>query len=129
MNLMTHLSRWLADEGLDVHQLSDSGVERYLMARRGAGLVIHCGSWAMRPILAYLRGLGVAPTPSIPLPEGPVEVVLEHYRQYLTVDITAFIVACCANGSPAPSPGRLSVRASGLGLQARKGWEAAGSVP
>jgi integrase/recombinase XerD len=34
MNLMAHLSRWLADEGLDVHQLSDTEVERYLRARR-----------------------------------------------------------------------------------------------
>lgn len=138
MNLMAHLSRWLADEGLDLHRLSDTEVERYLRVRRGAGLVIHCGSRAMRPMLAYLRGLGVVPTPSITLPEGPVEVVLEHYRQYLTVDrglttatargyiyavrpflcgrilpdghalnlehlrtldITAFIVACCENGS------------------------------
>ena len=139
MNLMAHLSRWLADQGLDVHRLSDTEVERYLRARRGAGLVIHCGSRAMRPILAYLRDLGVVPTPSITLPEGPVEVMLEHYRHYLTVDrglatgtargyiyavrpflcgrilsdghtlnlehlrtvdITTFIVACCANGSP-----------------------------
>ena len=37
-------------------------------------------------MLTYLRGLGVAPTPSIPLPEGPVEVLLERYRHYLTVD-------------------------------------------
>jgi len=138
MNLMAHLSRWLADEGLDVHELSDSEVKRYLRARRTAGLVNHCGCRAMRPMLVYLRGLGVVPTPSITLPEGPVEVVLERYRQYLTVDrglvpatargyiyavrpflcgrilpeghdlniehlgtvdITAFIVACCAHRS------------------------------
>jgi site-specific recombinase XerD len=138
MNLMAHLSRWLADEGLDVHRLSDTEAERYLRARCAAGLVNHCGSRAMRPILAYLRDLGVVPTPSVTLPEGPVEVMLERYRHYLmvdrglatatargyiyavrsflcgrilpdghalnlehlrTVDITAFIVACCANGS------------------------------
>ena len=138
VNLMAHLSRWLADEGLDVRRLNDTEVERYLRARRAAGLVNHCGSRAMRPMLAYLRGLGVAPTPSTTLPEGPVEVVLERYRHYLTVDrglatgtargyiyavrpflcgrilpdghtlnlehlrtvdITAFIVACCAHRS------------------------------
>ncbi len=86
MNLMAHLSRWLADEGLDVHRLSDSEVERYLRARRAAGWMNHCGSRALRPMLDYLRGLGVAPTSPIPLPEGPVEVVLERYRHYLTVD-------------------------------------------
>jgi integrase/recombinase XerD len=138
MNLMAHLSCWLADEGLDVRRLSDTEVERYLRVRRSAGLVNHCGSRAMRPILAYLHGLGVVPTPSITLPEGPVEVVLERYRRYLTVDrglapatargyiyavrpflcgrilpdghdlnlehlgtvdITTFIVACCAHRS------------------------------
>ena len=82
MNLMAHLSRWLADEGLDVHRLSDTEAERYLRARRAAGLVNHCGSRAMRPMLAYLRGLGVAPKPSKTLPEGPVEVMLERYRHH-----------------------------------------------
>ncbi len=86
MNLMAHLSRWLSAEGLDVHRLSDTEVERYLRARRAAGWVNHCGSRAMQPMLAYLRGLGVAPTPPIPSPEGPVEVILERYRHYLTVD-------------------------------------------
>lgn len=138
INLMAHLSRWLADQGLDVHRLSDTEVERYLRARRAAGLVNHCGSRAMRPMLAYLHRLGVAPTAPISAPEGPVEVLLERYRHYLTldrglttatargyihavrpflcgrilpdghdlnleqlrtVDVTAFIVACCAQQS------------------------------
>ena len=46
MNLMAHLSRWLADEGLDVHRFSDTEVGRYLKARRTARLVNHCGSRA-----------------------------------------------------------------------------------
>ena len=49
MNLMAHLNRWLAAEGLDVHRLSDTEVERYLRARRAAGWVNHCGSRAMQP--------------------------------------------------------------------------------
>ena len=36
INLMTHLSCWLADEGLDVRRLSDTEVERYLRVHRAA---------------------------------------------------------------------------------------------
>jgi integrase/recombinase XerD len=39
----------------------------------------------MRPILAYLRNLGVVPTPP-PTPGTPVEEALERYRIYLTVE-------------------------------------------
>ncbi len=86
MYLMAHLSRWLTGEGLDAHNLCTTEVARFLSDRRAAGHTNHRTSKAMRPILAYLRGLGVAPTPLISPPDGPVEVMLEHYRHYLTVE-------------------------------------------
>lgn len=86
MNLMAHLSRWLASERLDLHRLSDTEVERYLRFRRAAGYVNYRSCKAVQPMLAYLRGLGVAPAPPTSLPEGPVEVMLERYRHYLTVE-------------------------------------------
>jgi len=86
MNLMAHLSHWAADEGLDVNGLSDPELERFLKARRGAGYVNHRSSQALQPMLIHLRSLGVAPTPPVSQPDGPVEVMLERYRHYLTVE-------------------------------------------
>jgi integrase/recombinase XerD len=87
MRLMAHLSRWLMGEGLDVGDLRTTEVERFLCARRAAGHRHHLSIKAMRPMLDYLCGLGAAPTPPPPsTPSSPVEVALERYRSYLTVE-------------------------------------------
>jgi integrase/recombinase XerD len=85
--LMAHLSRWLAREGLDADGLSATEVERFLGERQAAGHVYHLKtSRAMRPMLTYLRKLGVAPSPPPSLPTGALEMTLERYRKYLTVE-------------------------------------------
>jgi integrase/recombinase XerD len=84
--LMAHLSRWLASEGLAAQSLRMSDVQRFLAARRAAGHRNHLSSKAMWPLLTYLREVGVAAVPPEPVPEGPVELALEHYRHYLTVE-------------------------------------------
>jgi hypothetical protein len=86
MHLMAHLSRWLAGEGLDALELTTTEVERFLAVRRAAGYAQHLTDRAMEPMLTYLRGLGVAPVPAAPVAEGPVEIALERYRHYLTVE-------------------------------------------
>lgn len=86
MHLMAHLSRWLAGEGLDVHSLSITEVERFLRTRRAAGYANHCGSKAMVPVLTHLRELGAAPVPPVSSSEGPVEVMLERFYHYLTIE-------------------------------------------
>src|SRR5439155_3713261 len=84
--LMARLSRWLEDKGLDVHELCAAEVERFVGARRAEGYKKYLTSKALGPVLAYLRELRVAPTPPPPPPNGPVEVALERYRHYLTVE-------------------------------------------
>jgi integrase/recombinase XerD len=74
------------DEGVGVDALHTTEVERFLLARRAAGYTHLLSIKAMPPMLAYLRGLGVAPTPPPPSPSGPVEVALERYRRHLTVE-------------------------------------------
>jgi len=86
IGLLAHLSSWLLDEGLSADELHTTAVERFVRARRAAGYTLLLSIKAMQPILAYLRGLGVAPTPPPPMPDGPVEVALEQYRSYLTVE-------------------------------------------
>jgi len=83
---MAHLSRWLASENLDVDELCVTTVERFLTARRSAGYTSHLTEKAMRPMLLYLRQLGVVPAPPTIAPKGPVEEMLERYRNYLTVE-------------------------------------------
>jgi len=86
MRLMAHLCRWLEEEGSDVHEFGATEVERFVSARRAEGYTKYLTSQALRPMLTYLRELGVAPTPPPPSPNGPVEVTLERYRHYLTVE-------------------------------------------
>ncbi|PYU45668.1 MAG: integrase, partial [Acidobacteria bacterium] len=84
MYLMAHLSRWLAGQGLDAHELRATDVERFLSARRGAGYTQYLSGKAMRPMLTYLRDQGVSILPLPTVASGPMDVVLERYRQYLT---------------------------------------------
>lgn len=84
MQLMAHLSRWLEEEGFDVHEFGATEVERFVGTRRAEGYTKYLTSKALRPMLTYLRELGVAPPPPPPSPNGPVEVALERYRHYLT---------------------------------------------
>jgi integrase/recombinase XerD len=85
MGLVAHLSRWLLGEGISAEKLHMAEVERFVDARRAAGYTRLVSIKALQPILVYLRGLAVTPTPP-PTPSGPVEVTLERYRSYLTVE-------------------------------------------
>ena len=85
MRLLAHLSRWLMSEGFGAGELRAAEVERFLDARRAAGRSFLLSAKAMGPILGYLRGLGLEPSPPPP-PGGPVEEALERYRDYLTIE-------------------------------------------
>src|SRR2546426_788618 len=84
MHLMAHLSRWLAGEGVEARALRATDVERFLSARRDAGYTHHLSGKAMRPLLSYLRDQGVWLTPPPPVTNGPVDMAIERYREYLT---------------------------------------------
>ena len=86
LRLMAHLSRWLVAEDLNLEGLYVTQVERFLSARRAAGYANHLTEKALRPMLTYLRQVGVVPMPPVAAPEGVVEEMLERYRHYLTVE-------------------------------------------
>jgi len=83
LRLMAHASRWLASQGLDAGDFAPARVEEFLEARRAAGYTAMLSTRATEPLLAYLRGLGVAPIPRSVPPATPVEALLERYRRYL----------------------------------------------
>jgi len=80
LQLMGHLSGWLAGEGLSGAALTGAQVDRYLAGRRSAGLACHRTRRSLLPLLGYLGGLGVLSAPAV---SEPVPEVLAGYADYL----------------------------------------------
>ncbi len=83
LRLMAHLSRWLAAQGLSPEGLWTEQVKEFLGARRSAGYTCFRSERGLRPLLAYLRRLGVVPAAIVCAPDTPLERQLEEYREYL----------------------------------------------
>lgn len=86
LQLMAHLSRWLAARQCDLGALSGVGGERFLADRRAAGYRSHCSQLALRPLFAYLRAVGAVPLASEPVPEGPAEELVCRYCRSLACE-------------------------------------------
>jgi integrase/recombinase XerD len=81
LELMAHLSRWLAEQGLEPAGLTSDAAERFLAVRRGS--VVSLRSWrALGPLVVYLRGLGAIPDHAVSA-DTPVARLLADYRDYL----------------------------------------------
>ena len=81
LELMAHLSGWLAEQGLEPAGLTENIAERFLAVRRERD--VNLRSWrAFGPLVVYLRGLGVVPEPVV-LIDTPVARLLADYRDYL----------------------------------------------
>jgi integrase/recombinase XerD len=64
LQLMAHLSRWLADIGWDPGELTVAWAERFVEHRRASGRVHRCLTLrGMGPLLDHLREIGVVPEP------------------------------------------------------------------
>jgi len=86
LRLAAHLSRWLAGPGLGTADLTAAVVAEFLAARRAAGYTAYRTPKALAPLLAYLRGLGVAPLEEAIAPAAPAEVLAERFRGYLLAE-------------------------------------------
>ena len=80
--LVRHLSRWLAMRGLTVSELSEGVVGQYVAARRQERSFLR-SERALRPLLGYLRGLGIVPAAEAAMPETAGEVLLARFAAYL----------------------------------------------
>lgn len=86
LRLAAHLSRWLAGPGLGTADLTAPVVAELLAARRAAGYTAYRTPKALAPLLAYLRGLGVAPPQKAIAPAAAAEVLAERFRGYLLAE-------------------------------------------
>jgi len=78
LRLLAHVSRWVLAEGTDGSALNAVTVEAFVLSRRAAGYSSLLTVRALRPLLVYLRGLGVVPAHDVRASVGPVEVALER---------------------------------------------------
>lgn len=83
LQLVAHLSRWLAERQFRVAELTPEVCDAFLAARRSAGYRLWLSRKALAPLLQYLRGLGVVPPEPVGVP-SPAEALLTGYRAYLT---------------------------------------------
>lgn len=79
-----NLNGWMARHGLDVEDLSPAVVEQFFAACRAAGYH-HCTSIrGSRPLLAYLRELGLVVV--APVERSPVDELLDRFGGWLSAE-------------------------------------------
>ena len=84
LQLMAHLSRWLADTGLGPSELTVSCAERFAGHRRAVSRVHRCLTLhGMGPLLDHLRRIGVVPAPERVNVVGGRAQLIEEFVGYL----------------------------------------------
>lgn len=86
IRLMAHLSRWMQLESLELSALTPQRVEEYFAVRRASGYVNERTAGALVPLVGFLQQCGILPACEPVAPQGPVEVLLARYAQYLRVE-------------------------------------------
>jgi hypothetical protein len=82
LQLMAHLSRWMAVHDVGAAVLGRGEIERFVRERR----VTHArlaSARALTPLLAHLRGLGVVPAAGSREASTPAGELLDRYAEYL----------------------------------------------
>jgi site-specific recombinase XerD len=77
-----HFSRWLDDRRLGLGELAEECVASFLAHRRQQGYTQFLSPRALRPLLGYLRGVGVVVRPAA-VAETAMDRLLREYAEYL----------------------------------------------
>jgi integrase/recombinase XerD len=86
MRVLVDLSAWLSIQGMAAADLRRSDLDRFLGHRRAAGHTRYASIRAVRPVLDYLQRLEVVPRQAPDAVLGPIEVMLDRFWRYLTVE-------------------------------------------
>jgi site-specific recombinase XerD len=84
LQLMAHVSRWLAAHELEPAALRGVEIERFVRERRASHAHL-ASARALEPLLGYLRGLGVVPPAGSREAPTPAGALLDRYAEYLLV--------------------------------------------
>lgn len=82
LQVMTHLSKWLAARQLAVAELTAARVDEYLGQRRGGGYVAFRTRTSLAPLLEVLASAG-APLDEPDPPVSAVDALLDGYARFL----------------------------------------------
>jgi integrase/recombinase XerD len=85
LQLMAHLSRWMAARDLEPEELRGVEIERFVCERRASGRIQLVSARALVPLLGYLRGLGVGPAAGSREAPTPAGELLDRYADHLLV--------------------------------------------
>lgn len=85
LRVMSHLSGWLASQGLDGTALTPMLVDVYLAERRSMGCPTHWTRRSLAPLLGFLGREAVIPTQE-EAAAAPAEALLGRYARWLAVE-------------------------------------------
>jgi hypothetical protein len=88
LQLMAHLSRWLAARELQGADLTADRLEQFLAERRGDHLH-YFSAKGISPLVSYLRGFGGVPAASPIAARTPSELLIVRYSAYLVRETRA----------------------------------------
>ena len=83
VRVLAHVSRWMAENGVELGALTSARCDEFLVARRVAGYSSFLTARGLAPLLGFLRAGGVVPEAVAVVVEGPLEEVLVVYRAFL----------------------------------------------
>lgn len=86
LQVMAHLSRWLAQQDRQAGDLAPAMVGRFLLARRAAGYRRWLSARGIAPLLEYLETAGLALPAASAEPPAPGGDVLTGFREYLVTE-------------------------------------------
>jgi site-specific recombinase XerD len=78
----SHFSRWLDDHRLGLDELREEHIESFMAHRRRRGYTQFVSPSALRPLIVYLRSVGVVVRPAS-LEETPIDRLVSEYSEYL----------------------------------------------
>jgi len=81
LQLIAHLSRWLAVKGLGATDLTASILAQFLTARRSQGYTLWLSRKALTPFTHYLHAVGLVPAAKVE--PSAIEELLTRYGRYL----------------------------------------------
>ena len=80
---MGRLSCWMADEGLEVNELTEGRVDEFIAACAGQARRVSSRRPLLEVLVVLVRRVGGAPEAAVAAPT-PTEVLLDRYAVYLT---------------------------------------------